>query len=80
MDCKQVAENLLRFRDGELGPEETEVLRHHLHLCPPCMDLSDGYEEVVAILERLKPVNMPADFLSRMKRAMEAREAPDAGE
>ncbi len=70
MNCKQVAENLLLFRDGELGEEETEVLRRHLHLCPPCVDLFNGYDELVEVLERLRPCHMPTDFLARMKRCV----------
>lgn len=77
MNCKEVAENLLRFRDGELGSEETEVLRRHLHLCPPCLDLFNGYDELVEVLERLRPVNMPPDFLARMKRCVRERLAED---
>ncbi len=74
MNCKEVTENLLRFRDGELDAEQTEVLRQHLHLCPPCLDLFDGYDEVVELLHRLKPVNMPEDFLGRMKQCLKERE------
>ena len=80
MNCKEVTESLLRFRDGELGPEDTEVLRQHLHLCPPCMDLFDGYDEIVAVLERLRPVNMPSDFLERMKCCLKEREGKTAEE
>ena len=39
MDCKHLAEQLLLFRDGQLTSEETEDVRQHLHLCPPCMHL-----------------------------------------
>ena len=67
MNCKEITEKLLLFRDGDLPPDEVEILRTHLHMCPPCEHLFDGYEEVVDILERLRPVNMPADFLARMK-------------
>ncbi len=77
IDCKQVAENLLRFRDGELSTEETEVLRQHLHLCPPCEHIFDGYEEVVEVLKRLKPVNMPTDFLARMKKCCSEELPPE---
>lgn len=70
MDCKLLAEKLLLFRDGNLSAEETEEVRQHLHLCPPCMGLFNSYEEVVEVLERLRPVNMPEDFLARLKTSM----------
>ena len=70
MDCRQVAEQLLRFRDGELPDAETEDLRKHLHLCPPCLDLLDTYEEVVEVLKRLQPICMPDGLMDRLKSKM----------
>lgn len=67
MNCEELTAKLLAFRDGDLSEADTEVLRQHLHMCPPCVHLFEGYEEVVEVLERLRPVNMPADFLQRMK-------------
>jgi len=69
--CKDLAEKLLRFRDGDLGPEETEFLRHHLHYCPMCMDLLHTYDEVVDVLKRLKPCRLPEGLLDRLKRRMQ---------
>ena len=66
MDCRTVADLLLKFRDGELSEADTETLRQHLHLCPPCLDLMNTYEEVVAVLERLRPVSMPEGCLERL--------------
>lgn len=67
MCCKEIAEKLLAFRDGTLPETEVPFLREHLHLCPPCLDLLNGYDEVVAVLQRLRPVHMPADLCQRMK-------------
>lgn len=65
--CNRVAESLLLFRDGDLSPEQMQFLREHLQYCPACLDLLNGYDEVIEILERLRPVNMPEDLLERMK-------------
>ncbi|MFV1958231.1 MAG: anti-sigma factor [Planctomycetota bacterium] len=65
--CKDLAEKLLLFRDGDLGEYETEHLRQHIHLCPMCFDLLQSYEEVVDVLHRLAPVDPPPGFLERMK-------------
>lgn len=67
MNCKEVTEKLLAYRDGDLPPDEIDYLRRHLHACPPCLHLFDGCEEVIGLLERLRPVNLPPDFLDRMK-------------
>lgn len=69
--CKELAEKLLLFRDGELDEQQTEFLRQHLHLCPMCMDLLRSYEEVVDLLQRLDPVSMPDGLMDRLKKRME---------
>ena len=68
--CRRVTEKLLLFRDGELPEDEIQYVREHLHLCPPCLDLFNSYEELVDILQRLKPVKVPEGLLERMKRKM----------
>ena len=68
--CQKVAENLLLFRDGNLPEQEMQFLREHLQYCPPCLELLDGYEEVLNVLERLKPVNMPSGLMERMRRKL----------
>jgi hypothetical protein len=65
--CKKVAENLLLYRDGTLPEEEMQFLRQHLQYCPPCLLVLEGYEEVLDVLQRLKPVNMPPDLMERMQ-------------
>lgn len=70
--CRDVGERLLGFRDGTLDPTETEWLRQHLHQCANCMTLLHSYEEMLSVLERLKPVAMPADFLERLRTTLEA--------
>jgi len=69
--CPDIAEKLLQFRDGTLPEEEMQHLRQHLHYCPTCLCLLNGYDEVVDVLERLRPVNMPADLFERMKNCVE---------
>ena len=68
--CNDIAEKLLLFRDGALPPEEMGHLRDHLHHCPTCLCLLNGYDEVIDVLERLQPVNMPADLFARMKKCL----------
>ena len=55
MNCRKVTEKLMAFRDGELPEDEIQILREHLHMCPPCIDLFDGYEEVVEVLKPPPP-------------------------
>jgi hypothetical protein len=77
--CKELARDLLLFRDGTLPPEETEHLRLHLQQCPPCLDLLNSYDEVVEVLQRLDPVGMPEGLMARMRARM-AEELSKRGE
>jgi hypothetical protein len=65
--CKRVAENLLQFRDGSLPAEDVQFVRDHLHRCPPCVGIFNSYEEVIEVLQRLKPDPMPEGLLERMR-------------
>jgi len=73
IDCKQLAEMILRYRDGTLSDDETQYVREHIHLCPPCLDLLNSYEEVVEVLHRLKPVCLPPGMLEDLKRRLRDR-------
>lgn len=79
IDCKQVAESLLAFRDGALSEAETQELREHLHLCPPCEWILSSYDEVVEVLGRLRPIDMPEGLLARLKQRLAGGEPPDCG-
>ena len=59
VSCRDLAEKLLLFKEGDLGPDETAYLRQHLHLCPTCLDLLHSYDEVLEVLHRLQPVRPP---------------------
>jgi hypothetical protein len=65
--CKNLADKLLLFRDGDLGAAETEYLRTHLHDCPMCLELLRSYDELVTVLHRLQPVCLPAGLVDRLK-------------
>lgn len=71
LSCRDVGDRLMLFRDGTLSPKETEWLRQHLHLCPNCISLLDSYDEVVRVLERLKPVDLPPGALDRIRQRLE---------
>jgi anti-sigma factor ChrR (cupin superfamily) len=69
--CRDVAEKLLLYRDGTLPEADVIVLHDHLQYCPPCLDLLDSYEQVVAILASLRPVGMPPGLMERVKAHLE---------
>ena len=69
--CRDLVDKLLLFKDGELGDHETELLRQHLHLCAPCLELLHSYDEVIEVLHRLEPVRLPDGLLDRLRHSME---------
>jgi anti-sigma factor (TIGR02949 family) len=44
IDCKEAAEHLYEYLDGELTPESEAEVRSHLEDCAPCFKLV-GFED-----------------------------------
>jgi hypothetical protein len=51
MDCKQCAENLTAFLDGELQASNSAEIRLHLDICPACADELRGLKEAMDYIE-----------------------------
>lgn len=47
MTCRELAEFLMAYLDGELEEPERQVFDQHLDLCPPCKDYLTTYRECV---------------------------------
>lgn len=69
--CENVGERLLLYRDGALPEAEHEWLRLHLHACPNCLTLLESYDQAVEVVQRLRPVQMPAGALDRMRQRLQ---------
>lgn len=51
MDCKQCAENLTAYLDGELSAADSERVQSHLGFCPTCSEELRGLRETVNFVE-----------------------------
>jgi hypothetical protein len=51
MDCRQCAENMTAFLDGELRASESAQMRLHLNVCPSCADELRGLKEAAGFVE-----------------------------
>jgi hypothetical protein len=51
MDCKQCAENLTAFLDGELRASNSAEMRLHLDICPSCADELRSLKEAADYIE-----------------------------
>ncbi|MGH0033425.1 MAG: anti-sigma factor family protein [Myxococcota bacterium] len=47
MTCRELADFLMAYLDGELEDEESRVFAEHLEMCPPCKDYLVSYREAV---------------------------------
>ena len=51
IDCRDVAERLYEYLDGELDARRAEEVRHHLEDCERCLKLEDFETAYVSFLE-----------------------------
>jgi anti-sigma factor RsiW len=49
MTCREIADFLMHYLDGELDPAQRAVFEHHLSLCPDCVHYLRTYEQGVAM-------------------------------
>jgi anti-sigma factor RsiW len=54
-DCHQVGAVLQAYLDGELGPEDAEVVAEHLRFCDMCGIEATKVERVVSAIRRQRP-------------------------
>lgn len=54
-DCAQVGAVLQAYLDGELGPEDAEVVAEHLRFCDMCGIEAETAERVITAIRRQRP-------------------------
>lgn len=54
-DCRQVAAVMQSYLDGEIGPDQAELVAAHLEHCERCGIEAEVYRDVKASLEQLRP-------------------------
>ena len=54
-DCEHVGAVLQAYLDGELGPEDAEVVAEHLRFCDRCGIEASTTERVITALRRQRP-------------------------
>jgi anti-sigma factor RsiW len=81
MTCRELAELLIDFLDGELPEERRRLLETHLALCGPCMIYLETYKETIRLTRCLPDVPPPPELLQRLKAALcEEKEIRRQGE
>lgn len=49
MTCREFVDFLMRYLDGELGPEQSATFRQHMEACPPCVHYLETYRETIRL-------------------------------
>lgn len=68
--CDEVGHVLQSYLDGELGPEDTELVAAHLEHCERCNVELETFARVVAAIHRQRP-DLDAEALDRLGRFVE---------
>jgi anti-sigma factor RsiW len=55
MTCRELADFLMSYLDGELEPEARRSFEDHLGRCPPCVAYLESYQETVRLGRSLCP-------------------------
>lgn len=79
-ECHTVGEVLQAFLDGELGPEDAEIVAAHLEHCERCGIEASTISQVVDAIKRQRPdldpelINRLAGFVERLAADQPANE------
>ena len=66
MDCKDLAEFLMSYLDGELTSAQRAEFDAHLEICPSCIDYIESYERTIRLekeCEADQPCAMPDELV-----------------
>lgn len=54
------------YFDGELDEQESERVRSHLEMCPPCNAFFNTLKSTIALLAATRAAKAPASFRNRL--------------
>jgi anti-sigma factor RsiW len=49
MTCRELADFIMAYLDGELPPRERAAFEHHLSLCPNCVHYLASYKATIQL-------------------------------
>ena len=70
MTCRELAELLLEYTQGDLDPDLCEHISRHLSDCQPCMHYMESYRNAIQLTGRLPPAPMPPELAQRLEVAL----------
>ena len=73
MNCKEVAQWLSEYLDGELDARLAQTLEQHLGGCRDCRIIVDTTRKTVEILCNSEPLPLPPPVHERLMKALAAK-------
>ena len=70
MTCRELAELLLDYTQGDLDPALCDHISRHLTDCQPCMAYIESYRITIQLTRRLPPAPMPPELAQRLQDAL----------
>jgi anti-sigma factor RsiW len=71
MTCRECAELLLEYLEGELDAQQAQRLQRHLEDCPPCVTFIETYRLTITMTRQLPCGELPPDVAQRLWEAMQ---------
>jgi anti-sigma factor RsiW len=76
--CREVAELLIDFVEGELPEMQMLSLQRHICACPPCLFYMETYQTTIEATRALPEEPLPPEFEARLRSVLENWEAERA--
>jgi hypothetical protein len=70
MTCKELAELLMSYCDGELTQECCDLICQHIRLCGPCLHFMESYQITVRMCRELPKAEVPPHLVERFLASM----------
>lgn len=78
MTCREIAELLQAYLEGELAEEYCVSICEHIRLCSPCLYFMESYKVTIRVGKQLPMVALPQHLVERLQAAL--KEINQAGE
>jgi anti-sigma factor RsiW len=69
--CREVAELLIDFVEGELPEARMITLQQHICACPPCLFYLETYQTTIEATRALPAEPLPPEFEARLRKVLE---------
>jgi anti-sigma factor RsiW len=73
MTCRECAELLMDFLEGELDAQSQANFQQHLKDCPPCIAYVESYQITIQWSRQLTCIQLPPEAAARIQAAVEAK-------